>query len=109
MIIGLRKDSQLNFWKFSPSTFTLPVVYVMNESFNGKWAPLHLEDNDVNIFRELELALRCDNLEGTLEILGRVEKIKIQDSIDSNLIRDILSQSQESGYLTLNKVESFST
>jgi len=125
LILGINDESemQLNFWKFSPSEFTVPLVYVLkhdatltDERYEGKWVPIEIPLKSIirgvggnEGLRELEDALKSNGIEETLDILGRIEKSRIQSYLDPNLVRDILAHSQETGHLTLSRVDSFSS
>lgn len=124
LILGIRDEHgmQLNFWKFSPSEVTVPLVYVLkyeatltSERYEGKWAPIEIPLKSIirgvegNAgLTELSEAFNATSLEGTLDILGRIEKSRTRSYLDPNLIRDIFMRGRETGYLKLNRVEAFS-
>ncbi|MEK6928220.1 MAG: hypothetical protein AABX11_07340 [Nanoarchaeota archaeon] len=119
LIVGISEKDKLNFWKFSPSSIIVPLVYAMNadgeNSYRGRWAPIEIPLSALiegvegkQGLRELEDAFKVDNLEATLGILSRIEKSRIQSYLDPNLIRDILALSEETGYLSLKEVTAFS-
>ncbi|MEK6856218.1 MAG: hypothetical protein AABX66_03620 [Nanoarchaeota archaeon] len=127
LVIGVKEGYDLNFWKISPSPITVPLVYAMTDSYGlatskpdvifyeGKWIPIEIPvkslirgvEGNAGL-REIDDALKSNSLEQTLDTLGRIEKSRIQSYLDQNLIRDIKALSQETGYLTLTRVESFS-
>ena|SRR3989338_1012571 len=116
LVLGITDGLELNFWKFSPDQRIFSVVYAMRgegNEYRGNWVPVRIPFDEIikgtdeaKGIPELEEALQSSTLEKTLEILARIKKSRIKPYLLPSLTRDILNYSQETGHLTLDRVES---
>jgi len=118
LALGILDGPHLNFWKFSFDNNFAPLIYVMDKkgkTYTGRWESINIRTSDLIDGKEwfpplpeLKEAFNAKGLEETLNILGKIEKSRIQEYLHSDLLYQISMFSNEQGYLTLDPLKSLS-
>jgi hypothetical protein len=119
LVMGIRDERNLNFWKISPSPYTAPLVYAMEENqvlsgrekrpiYDGKWVPVsitlgELVGDENTRFLEVLQAFNSNSIGATLYFLEKIEKSRIKNFLNPDLIRDIKREAKERGHLELSR------
>lgn len=114
LVLGTINDKGMVFWKFNPIFSYAPLVWVLDREsdtdYSGTWGsievstPKLIEGTDGKEgLRELSIAFAAHRVGYILQILGDIEKSRIDAYLDPKLISDIRGLSQRTGRLCLEE------
>jgi len=115
LILGLSdQEGRMNFWKLARNSNLAPLIYTLSPvsetRFDGKWGGIYIPVSaliegveSLPPLREVAEAFEAEGLDRKLEQLDRIPKKVIESYLDNGLIKSIIKNSQDTGYLELTR------